>query len=57
MKPTAFLINTSRTVVDEAASSTPSKKQIAGAALDVFEHEPKIPPTKRMQWCSLPPTT
>lgn len=42
MKPTAYLINTSRgAVVDEEALIYALKnKIIAGAALDVFEHEP-----------------
>ena len=42
MKPTAFLINTSRgTVVDEEALIEALKeKQIAGAALDVLKKEP-----------------
>ena len=46
MKPTAFLINTSRgPVVEEAALVTAlENNKIAGAALDVFENEPFIHP-------------
>lgn len=46
MKPTAFLINTSRgPVVEEAALvAALEAKKIAGAALDVYENEPFIHP-------------
>jgi glyoxylate reductase len=46
MKPTAFIINTARgAVIDEAAMVRALKaKKIAGAGLDVFETEPKVPP-------------
>jgi glyoxylate reductase len=45
MKPTAYIINTSRgAIIDEnALVSALKKKQIAGAGLDVFEYEPKLP--------------
>jgi glyoxylate reductase len=44
MKKTAYLINTARgAIIDEAALVRAlQKKEIAGAGLDVFEHEPKI---------------
>jgi glyoxylate reductase len=46
MKPTAFIINTARgAIIDEAALVRAlKKKRIAGAGLDVFENEPKVPP-------------
>jgi len=46
MKRSAYLINTSRgPIVDEAGLvSALKKKRIAGAALDVFEDEPKLAP-------------
>jgi glyoxylate reductase len=46
MKKTAYLINTSRgPIIDEKALVGALRKgQIAGAALDVFENEPKLAP-------------
>lgn len=46
MKPTAYLINTARGAhVDEEALVLALKAgEIAGAAMDVYEHEPKIHP-------------
>jgi len=46
MKPSAFVINTSRgPVIEEAALIRALKeKKIAGAGLDVYEHEPDVSP-------------
>jgi glyoxylate reductase len=46
MKPTAFIINTSRgPVIDEAALVRALKdNKIAGAGLDVYEDEPRVSP-------------
>jgi glyoxylate reductase len=46
MKPTAYLVNTSRgPVVDEAALAEALEgKKISGAALDVYEQEPTVHP-------------
>jgi glyoxylate reductase len=49
MKRSAFIINTARgAIIDEKALVRALKKKlIAGAGLDVFEHEPKLPPALR----------
>jgi phosphoglycerate dehydrogenase-like enzyme len=42
MKPDAYLVNTSRApIIDmEALTTALIKRQIAGAAIDVYDHEP-----------------
>lgn len=46
MKPTAYLINTARGahVCEQALVDALKKGEIAGAAMDVYEHEPQITP-------------
>jgi glyoxylate reductase len=46
MKPTAYLINTTRGAVidEEALAEALGSRAIAGAALDVYEHEPQVHP-------------
>lgn len=45
LKPSAFLINTARgeIIVEEALIAALREGRIAGAGLDVYEHEPRIP--------------
>ena len=44
MKPTAYLVNTARgDILDEAALAALTEGRIAGAGLDVYAEEPKVP--------------
>jgi len=47
MKPTAFLINTARGAIvdEEVLVRALTEREIAGAGLDVFEHEPIVHPS------------
>ncbi|MCQ2345839.1 MAG: NAD(P)-binding domain-containing protein [Paludibacteraceae bacterium] len=58
MKPSAYLINTARGGhIDEAClAKALSEKWIAGAALDVYEHEPEVTPElKKLDNCIIVP--
>jgi D-3-phosphoglycerate dehydrogenase len=55
MKPSAYVINTSRgEIIDEhALASALSSRRLAGAAIDVFEHEPYSGPLTEIEHCIL----
>jgi phosphoglycerate dehydrogenase-like enzyme len=50
MKPSAYLVNTSRgpIVNEDALVAALEERRIAGAALDVYDHEP-LPPDHRLR--------
>ena len=55
MKPSAFIINTARgEIIDEhALAAALSSHRIAGAAVDVFEHEPYTGALTAIEECLL----
>ena len=52
MKPTAWIVNTARgrVIDEEALIAALRERRIAGAALDVMEHEPLDPDSPLCGW-------